>query len=87
MSATIAPVHPRHDKRFKSRVLAELYAHPGEYRQLGRLLAPDCPSWDRCCVVRDAVAYWRRRGFVIEGDRARGYRLVAGQLSLVVGLS
>jgi len=77
------PYHPRHDKHFKARVLADLLEHAGDYRQLGRLLAPDCPSWDRCCAVRDAVVYHRRHGYEIVGDRQQGYKLVSGQLSLV----
>jgi len=85
MSETVT--HPRHDPCFKDTLLADLITHQGQYRPLGRLYCPDVPSWDRCCAVRDAVVYWRRNGYEIEGDRRQGYRLVAGQLPLAVGLS
>ena len=85
MSDTI--VHPRHDARFKDTLLADLITHQGQYRPLGRLYCPDVPSFERCCVVRDAMEFWRRNGYTILGDRQRGYCLVAGQLPLAVGLS
>jgi len=69
--------HPRHDPAFKDRILADLEHHAGEYRPLGRLYAPDCPSFERCTAVRDAIDHWRRRGYTIEGRRTGGggYRL------------
>lgn len=84
---TTADYNPRHDAMWKARLLVDLLEHPGEWRPLGRLYAPDVASFERCCMVRDAVAYWRRHGYEVEGDRAQGYRLVGGQLSLTVGLT
>lgn len=74
--------NPRHDRDFKVRLLLDLIDHAGEWRPLGRLYAPEVASFERCCMVRDAIAYWRRHGYEIAGDRALGYKLVSGQLSL-----
>ena len=49
--------------------------HYGEWRRLGTLYASGVESFDRCCLVREAVNRGRLVGFQIEGDRKRGYRL------------
>jgi len=69
--------NPRHDRDFVDACLIDLMQHYGHWRRLGRLYAPDAPSFERCCAVRDAVECGRRIGMVIEGDFGRGYRLVA----------
>lgn len=73
-----APVvlHPRHDPSFVDRILDDLTDHRGAWRQLGRLYAAHIPSFDRCCVVREAVDWARKLGMVVEADRRRGYRFV-----------
>lgn len=70
------PENPRWDPGFIDRCLVDLFSNWGEWRQLGRLYAAHVPSFDRCCVVRDAVDWGRKLGFEIEGDRRRGYRVV-----------
>ena len=77
MSASPAacPPHPRCDRAFIDRCIWDLVTHAGEWRQLGRLYAAHVPSFDRCCMVREAVDWGRRVGFEIEGDRRRGYRV------------
>lgn len=69
------PENPRWDPGFVDRLLVDLFTHWGEWRQLGRLYAAHVPSYDRCCVVRDAVDWGRKLGFEIEGDRRLGYRV------------
>jgi len=79
MSATMemqATPQPRHDPHFVDRCLSDLFAHWGSWRPLGRLYAASMPSFERCCVVREAVDWGRRLGFEIEGDRRRGYRVI-----------
>lgn len=78
--------NPRHDRHFRDRVLADLKAHWGQWRQLGRLYAPTVDSAERALAVRDVIVYWRHRGYIIEGDvpghASRGYRVLVGPLSL-----
>ena len=73
-------VLPRHDAEFVDRCLVDLMQHYGQWRRLGQLYAAEVPSFDRACVVRDAVERGRRLGLQIEGDcrgwASRGYRLV-----------
>jgi hypothetical protein len=67
--------NPYHDPAFQSRVVWDLCTHVGEWRPLGRLYAGELESFDRCRLVGRVVARARRLGFVIDGDRQRGYRL------------
>lgn len=67
--------NPRWDAGFIDRCLIDLMQHWGQWRRLGQLHAAEAPSFDRCCVVREAVDWGRRLGFAIEGDRQRGYRM------------
>lgn len=53
----------------------DLLDHKGEWRPLSAIYAPELPSWERCCVIRDAAEGARRVGLIIEGDQRRGYRL------------
>jgi hypothetical protein len=71
------PVGPRHDPGFVDRCLVDLFTHWGRWRRLGRLYAPHVPSFERCCMVREAVEKGRRLGFEIEGDCTKGYRVVS----------
>lgn len=73
--APTVPLHPRHDPSFVRRCLEDLMQHYGEWRRLGALYAAGVESFDRCCIVREAVDRGRLVGFQIEGDRRRGYRL------------
>ncbi len=68
---------PRHDPDFVDRCLVDLFTHWGEWRRLGRLYAAHVPDYERCTAVRHAVDWGRRIGFVIEGNRSLGYRVVA----------
>ena len=68
--------NPRWDPTFVDRCLDDLTDHRGEWRRLGQLYAAKCPSFERCCAVRDAVDWGKKLGMVIEGDRSRGYRFV-----------
>jgi len=77
---------PRHDPCFQSRVVLDLLQHFGEWRPLGRILAPDWPSFERNKVVGEAVNRARRLGFVIEAKRGRGYRLTGFVMPVVVWL-
>jgi len=67
---------PRCDANFIDRCLTDLFQHWGEYRPIGRLYASHVPSFDRCCLAREAVDWGRKLGFDILGDRKRGYCVV-----------
>jgi len=86
--STAAATNPRHDAAFVDRCINDLLDHPRQWRQLGRLYAGDmCLSYERCLVTRDAVAVARRLGFVIEGDKLKGYRFVRWERPRYVHLS
>jgi len=70
------PANPRHDVTFIDTCIVDLLRHWGSYRRLGLLYAAHVPSFERCCMVREAVVWGRKLGFTIEGDRRRGYRVV-----------
>lgn len=67
--------HPRWDPGFADRCINDLMQHLGQWRDLGGLYASHIESFERCTVVRDAIAGARRVGLIIEGDRRLGYRL------------
>ena len=79
VSPSDPPQNPRWDVTFIDRCLVDLFTHWGQYRPLGRLYAAHVTRWERCVVVREAVDWGRRLGFEIEGDKRRGYRVVAFQ--------
>jgi hypothetical protein len=79
MTAT-ALAHPKHQKDFADRLLADLKEHEGEWRPLGRLYAAHLTSFERSWVVREIIDRARHAGFVIEGDNDRGYRLTGYHL-------
>lgn len=73
----------RQDRGFIDRCITDLVRAwaltPGQYRQLGRLCAADIPSFERCCVVRDAVGWAKRLGWQVEASRVQGYRITGFQ--------
>lgn len=76
---TTPPDNPRWDPTFVDRCLDDLTDHRGQWRRLGRLHAAECPSFDRCCAVRDAVDWGLKLGMIIEAERGRGYRFTGNR--------
>jgi len=74
--AAATAMDPRWDRDFVDTVLWDLVTHANEWRPLGRLYAGNVASFDRCCVIREAVDWGRKLGMDIEGSRRLGYRLV-----------
>ena len=62
--------NPRHDPDYVDHVVEDLMSHWGCWRRLHETVGGDFEA------VRDAVEIARRLGFVVEGDRALGYRAV-----------
>ena len=71
-----ATVHPAHDRRFVATIMVDLAQHFGQWRQLTQLYAGHVETWERSLLIRDAIVRARRVGYVIEGDKRLGYRLI-----------
>jgi hypothetical protein len=55
---------------YPDRILLDLFTHWGQWRRLQHTVGGN--AWE----VRDAVVVARNLGFVVQGDRALGYRVV-----------